>query len=122
MFCEYFSNILGPCFALFNRVNMDQGATNNTELLTCKQRCTDLKRTVPSFSLVQRADLVMVYSSCKQSSLHTDCLFPLDVNYNYVSEEWIDGSTNEKVNLPWKRRKNLIETFPGVIENYPGKY
>ena len=120
MLCEYFTNILGPCFALFNRVNMNQRATNNTELLTCKERCADLRRTVPSFSLFQQADAMKIYSLCKKSSIFTDCLFPLDVHYNYESEIWTDGNTHEKVNLPWKQRKSLIESYPGLVSNYPG--
>ena len=120
MLCEQFKNILGPCFALFNRVSLDQRATNNTELLTCKERCADLGRTVPSFSLFQQADPMEIFSMCKTSSLFTDCLFPLDVHYNYESEIWTDGNTNEKVNLPWKRRKSLIESYSGLISSYPG--
>ena len=122
MLCQYFSNVLGPCFVLFSRISINQSTTNNTDFFTCKERCAKLRRTVPSFTIVQRADMLNIYSQCKQSSLLADCAFPIDVNYDYENEVWLDGSTNGKVNLPWKRRISFIKSYRGSVENFPGEY
>ena len=100
MLCELFFSF-GPCFKLVKRIKHSFEAemkidvegsilwNNMSETLSCQTRCSSLNRQVPGYSLVNKANLMKTYNMCKDLDQHSECGFPINVDYSFQQKQWL---------------------------------
>ena len=79
------------------------------EKVTCRSRCAELNRVVPSFALTT-ASIVMILTDSNNTETG-DLVFPIDVKYDFKRREWIDKDKTP-IKLPWRTKTDEQVYYP----------